>query len=123
MSDYQPEIGQAVFGQPWQRERPDTTTKGALEALRSIYDATYTSEDGFDGPFSNSGARVKSSRMEIHAYSWNDEEDHKWNLKWRDFECSWYKHFGLGLSVNRQLSPEEVPQIISDLLLEKPQEV
>lgn len=112
---YSPELGQAVFGQPWQSLEPDRLTQAAIGALAGIW---YALGDPNNDPFSNSGHRFDGDNFQVHAYSWEDEEQ-PFNLKWRDFTASWYKHANRGLSVNRQLNPDEVGEMISEFVREK----
>lgn len=99
MSDYRPEIGQAIFGQPWHRHGvPDSW----VEALGVLSDMMNDPRHG--SPFDNTGRRFDCKVFSAHAYSWDDTEVQRWNFKWRDVEISWYKYLGRGMSANMVLA-------------------
>ena len=115
MDKYEPEIGQAVFGQPHQEFAGGDLLEAALRAIESelcrvqwnLHQVDYAS------PFGNTGSRYANDVFQVEAYSWNDEVEQPWNFKWRDIEVSWYKHCGRGLSVNRRVSPDEVAEMLT----------
>jgi len=113
MKDYEPELGQAIFGQPTQRYELSSDVQIALETiqhamlLRCEYGST---------PFSNCGMRYKNDTFEANAYSWDEDEEQPYNFKWKDFEVSWYKHFRRGASMNREMSNEEAIHMLSECL-------
>lgn len=67
-------------------------------------------------PFGNSGETWECYEFKVEAYSWNDEYNQPFNFKWKDIEVSWYKYMGRGMSQNRQISPEEVGDMLDACL-------
>jgi hypothetical protein len=106
---YEPEIGQAVFGAPWQR----------LEAPRWLSEMLADLGDEIDdhhgvNPMSNSGASFANDTFESRAYYWGEDEELEDlpNFKYGDFEVSWYKHCLRGCSMNRAITQEEASAMI-----------
>lgn len=110
---YQPELGQAIFGQPTKSFTVQSQTEVALESIRW---AVSTFAPAIDDPFGNTGSRYRWSCFQVHAYSWGDDEQ-QFNFKWRDFEVSWYKYFGRGMSCNRKIKPAELQLMARECLL------
>jgi hypothetical protein len=109
---YEPELGQAVFGQPWQQYE----VKGVLDsALSSLADAWHVVRPSEENPFTNSGAQFDGELVRVHAYSWSDDEQ-PWNLLWRDVRISWYKHCGRGATVNRRVTDKEAKELFVDCM-------
>jgi hypothetical protein len=115
MSVYEPEIGQAVFGQPWKEMECPSYLDGALMSLSQAW---YVSREDDSNPFANTGANYVGAMFEAHAYDWSqrdcDCEDspcphtQPFNFKWKDLEISWYKYVGRGMSCNRIPNEAEV---------------
>lgn len=107
MSNYQPELGQAAFGQPYkERDCPDYV-EAALIMIREELERVLhnTTDSNYSNPFDNSGGEFKCEEFEACAYSWSDDEQ-LYNFKWRDIEISWYKYLGRGMSMNKKLTPQ-----------------
>jgi hypothetical protein len=110
-SRFAPELGQAMFGQPAQQLAVEgTVLASVLEALTNSWDVARPNEPN---PFSNSGHRFDGAHIQVHAYSWGDEEQ-PWNLLWRDLRISWYKHCGRSASVNRAVTDDEARELLVD---------
>lgn len=106
---YQPELGQAVFGQPWQPLECPHHLLMALECLSGLW---YELTDN-ESPFSNSGAVFECPTFRVEAYSWSDEEQ-PFNFAWRDLRISWYKYLGRGTTCNRKVSAKEAVELVSE---------
>lgn len=118
MPDFQPELGQALFGQPYKHYEVPDIWEAALTLLsyrleRVMWNVT---QKDYSSPMSNSGQRFDCPTFSAHAYSWNDEEEQPWNFRWRDVEISWYKYIGRGMSANKELSPDEASEMLMDCL-------
>lgn len=110
MTEYIPELGQALFGQPTQAFEADNLMDAAINLLADELSrvlGNITQQRPIDNPFSNSGSRFDTEGLSIHAYSWSDD-DQPWNLKCGDVEVSWYKYAGRGMSVNKPMSPNDI---------------
>jgi hypothetical protein len=106
MKRFQPELGQAAFGQrPQFLECPDylINALSVLEAMWEVFDPE-------NNPFRNNGAKHKGKTFEVEAYSWSDE-DQPYNFKWRDIKINWYKYFARSISVNREVTLAEAKNL------------
>lgn len=114
MENYEPELGQSVFGQPWKQfECPEIVVK-ALRSIRNTMELKHIGEDHGYTPFDNSGMDYRNEVFEAHAYNWNEEEEQLYNFKWKDFEVSWYKYLGRGMSQNREIKTDELLQMVKE---------
>jgi hypothetical protein len=119
MNDFQPELGQMAFGQPWQSHEVPEIMEAALGAIRDEYDRVYWNVNQKDcpSPFGNSGpeANLKTDVLEVCAYSWSDDEQ-PYNFAWRDLRISWYKYAGRGMSANMKITPDMAAQCLTECL-------
>lgn len=112
--EYEPELGQMCFGQPWQLLKISGKVERALQALQCAWNAIRRD----DNPFENTGARYDGKNFQVHAYSWNDEEEQEFNFAWRDVRVSWYKYLGRGTTINREMSDVEVAEMLHECMVE-----
>ena len=112
MQGYEPELGQAVFGQPWQELPCPEHLELALEAIRYALLVVHDID-----PFGNTGEHFKCPIFEVCAYSWSDEEQ-PFNFAYKDIRISWYKWLGRGTTVNRGVDREETIRLLRDCLQE-----
>jgi hypothetical protein len=118
MEQYQPELGQALFGQPskeyecprWMIAYLDAISHELDRVMWNIHQKTYES------PFSNTGQRFKNDVFEVQAYSWDEDEEQSYNFKWREVEISWYKHSHRGTSINMHVAPFRGIQMLNECL-------
>lgn len=110
---YQPELGQACFGQPYQEIECPRLVLNVLESLQSAW---YVLK-GNENPFGNTGARFDGEKFKAHAYSWGDDEQ-EFNFSWRDIRVSWYKYLGRSTSINRIMTDEEVREMLKECMQE-----
>jgi len=110
---YEPELGQAVFGQPSQEFAVSELLEAALGHIREELNRVLWNRLQQDcrSPFDNSSARFETEGLSIHAYDWGDD-DQPWNLKCGDIEISWYKYIGRGMSVNRAMTPDDIDRFL-----------
>lgn len=117
MSDkYEPELGQAIFGQPHKEFEVPQIWDAALESVRHTLDIVMWNihQKEYSSPFGNTGNSFKCDTFEVEAYSWNDEVEQPYNFKWRDVEISWYKYHGRGMSANKKLSPDLAAEMLKE---------
>lgn len=114
---YEPELGQSSFGQPWQKFEASSLCEAALRLIeRELGHVMWNRhQTEYESPFGNTGNRFKNDVFEVQAYSWNEEEQ-KYNFKWRDIEISWYKYLARGLSSNKDLKPDEIARMLNECL-------
>lgn len=112
--EYQPELGQMYFGQPWKQLKCPEKVQGALDSLQSAWYAAR----GNENPFSNTGAQFDGEKFKAHAYSWNDDEEQEFNFAWRDVRVSWYKCLGRGTTINREMEDAEVSEMLRECMAE-----
>ena len=48
---------------------------------------------------------------------WESDKDSKWGFKWRDVEVYWYKRIGVETMVNRQVSNDEIEEMLEECVL------
>lgn len=116
--EYEPEIGQMAFGQPSQRYAADDLLDAALSFIRQRMDVVlwnhYQREK--ESPFGNTGSRFETDGLIVEAYSWNEDVEQPFNFKRGDVEVSWYKYAGRGMSINRQMTPDDTRGLLSAAL-------
>jgi len=122
---YEPELGQMMFGQPYKRFEGSNLLEAALGLINhelcrvmwnnSVVESYEEPESEYNSPFLNTGNKYKNNVFEVEAYSWSDE-DQPFNLKWKDVEISWYKHYARGLSVNQDITPDKINQMLDECL-------
>lgn len=118
MNDYfEPELGQAVFGQPYKQYNASNLLEAALRAIDdNLCTAMWNvNQEKYNSPFSNTGNVFECDTFKVAAYSWGDDEQ-PWNFKWRGIEVSWYKYLGRGMSVNKVVTYDEVAEMLDDCL-------
>ena len=114
MKEYEPELGQAIFGQPSKEFECPEYLVALLEGIRTRIELAGGNEyqREFD-PFGDwEDAELfnrdhKDMGFEVWPYSWSDETEQKYNFKFKDIEISWYKHLGRGMSINRKITKDE----------------
>lgn len=116
--DYQPEIGQMCWGQPWQSFDGSVLLDAAVERMARSWERIMWNrlQREVDRPFNNSGASFETEGLAIRAYSWDDSDEQPWNLKCGEVEVSWYKHSWRGLSVNRPMTNDDIADFLSAAL-------
>jgi hypothetical protein len=105
MKEYEPELGQILYGQEPQEFECPTYVEAALEYLAESF--FYNKNISDENPFRNTGAQWANSVFEVNAYNWDEESNQLFNFKYKDIEISWYKYLGRGMSINREVSEEE----------------
>lgn len=119
MDKYDPELGQMIFGQPWQEFEASSLMIAALRAIGGELDRIMWNihQERYASPFGNTGNSFKEiEEFQVEAYSWNESYEQPWNFKWKDVEISWYKYCGRGTTVNREVSPLEIAQMLDACL-------
>ena len=118
MSGYKPEIGQALFGQPFKQHGVPEIAEAALAMLSAELDRVMANatQKEYDSPFSNTGNSFKNKTFEVRAYSWDESVEQPYHFKWRDIEISWYKYLGRGMSANREIDPVLAAELLMECL-------
>lgn len=116
-SEYIPELGQAGFGQPYQKYEASELLIAALNSIREELSRVYWNNNQveIDDPFDNTCGKYKNETFEVEAYSWGEKKQ-PYNFKRKDLEISWYKSLGRGTSTNRYISPYEIDEMLEDCL-------
>lgn len=114
---YQPELGQALFGQPFKEHTVPEIMDAALSFIRYRLDTVMWNihQEEYASPFGNTGNSFKNEVFEVHAYSWSDD-DQPFNFAWRDLRISWYKYLGRGMSANCDITPELASKCLVECL-------
>lgn len=119
MSEYTPEMGQAIFGQPYKQFEVPEIWVAALSAIREELDRIMWNREQreYSSPFGNTGSSFECPTFRVEAYDWDDEREQPFNFKWRNVEISWYKYLGRGMSANVELSPDLAAEMLTDCLI------
>lgn len=117
LKQYDPELGQALFGQPPQQFECPEILDAALVFIRDRLDTILWNnlQRRAESPFGNTGSKFETDGLFIEAYSWGDEEQ-PYNFKCGDIEVSWYKYLGRGMSVNRAVTSDDVSAMLERAL-------
>lgn len=119
MAEYEPELGQLIFGQPHQEYEVSEYVEAVLAMLdremERVWFNTHGHNDPYSSPFRNTSASYVTDTFEAHAYSWTDDEQ-EYNFKWRDVRISWYKYLGRGMSANVKIPPDLGAEMLDDCL-------
>jgi hypothetical protein len=116
---YSPELGQAVFGQPWQAFPVPDILDAALEAIRhEVQRVLWNLRQHEIDPFGNSAGSFRCPTFTVCAYSWNDGIAQPYNFKHpaSGLLVSWYKYMGRGMSANMDVSPDLAARILTHCL-------
>lgn len=89
----------------------------ALQEIRhQLLPQIFTSQQD---PFDNTSDEYICPVFEIKAYSWNEEENEEeqdYNFKYKDILVTWYKYLGRSTEVNREVSPQEISDMLDKCL-------
>lgn len=117
---YEPELGQMCWGNPTQELAVPEYIKSHLAWVKDELDRVMwnVNQKEYDSPFDNSGnvEGFVCDAFEAHAYDWNEDNKQPFNFKWHDLEISWYKYFGRGMSMNRDVAPDEAAAMLGECL-------
>jgi len=118
MKKYQPEIGQALFGQPTKQLECPEYVVALLESISNELGRVMWNikQEEYASPFGNTGNRFKNGTFEVQAYSWDEEVVQPFNFKWQDVEISWYKYLGRGCSINRPITKARAVAMFNDCI-------
>src|ERR1035437_799500 len=73
-------------------------------------------QESYPSPFDNTANSFKCEAFEVEAYSWNEKYEQPYNFKWREFEISWYKYFGRGMSSNIKIYNDDIEEMLKECL-------
>ena len=112
------ELGQIIF---WENRVKQYECPEYLSALLRDVDRRLCvlmwniNQEEYDSPFANSGnvEGFKNDTFEVHAFSWDNDYEQPFNFKCGDFEVSWYKYLGRGMTMNRKIAPDEAIEIFN----------
>lgn len=114
VSGFEPELGQALFGGPWETVEMEDHVRAGIDALSFLI----AGDDFARLHITNSGAEeFDNGTFELRSYCWCDGGQHPDgcppNFKYGDFEARWYKHSGRGSSQNRPVPLVEWREILA----------
>lgn len=121
MADFEPELGQMLFGQLGQQYSATTECEILIDTLRYAFEATMRSVGEkigpFDGPFSNSGAAFRCKEFGVWAYQWGDDyQPCNFYHTRTGLAISWYKYPGRSMSSNRKVMERLADQVLLSCL-------
>jgi len=104
--NYEPEMGQMGFGNPWGRYECADFVWALLSELLAVIGRVYWNRNQKEWRYIDD---PEIPGIEVRAYYWGEDEKEakKPNFKFEDIEIRWYKHPGRGMSLNRTLSEKE----------------
>lgn len=113
MSQYSPELGQAAFGAPWGEfeisEIGEAGIHYLLREMERVFWNRYQREMSTNGGDSEDWNALRSG-VEFHEYWWGDGEAPEVarpNLSFDGLNIRWYKHPGRGMTVEREITPDQ----------------
>lgn len=117
MSSFEPELGQALFGQPHKEFSVPAIWEAALAQIEKELDRVMWNRHQRDyaSPFGNTGESFECPVFSVYAYSWGDD-DQPFNFKWKGIEISWYKYLGRGMSANIELTPDLAAEMLAECI-------
>lgn len=117
---YQPEAGQICFGKTWQRFDVPDLLDAALRMIAQEIGIVLSNrmQRQVQNPFDRwATSTFDTEGLSVHGYSSvSEDEVAPWNLKCGDVEVSWYKGPWRGLSVNRQLTNDDIATFLDRAL-------
>ena len=118
MSCYEPELGQAAYGQPYKEFATPQYLIAAFIMIDEELDRVMWNihQKEYASPFDNTGASYRNNVFEIEAYSWDEDYGQPYNFKWKDLEINWYKHMQRGTNMNRETTPKEVAEMLDECI-------
>lgn len=110
--DFEPELGQAIWGQPQHCIAVPKWLATFLGCIRKLLSVTKQID-----PFGNNADYFENEVFFVESYSWDEDIEQCYNFKWHDVEISWYKYLGRGMSMNREMSVKEGVKMLIECLL------
>lgn len=123
MDSFEPELGQAAFGQPYGPHRCPAILRAALDLISKRLEylvesvLPYETREQWGNPFSNSGNTFTCPAFEVAAYSWDEEVKQEWNFRCGEIRVSWYKHSNRSPSCPEEYSPDQVAAMLDRCLV------
>lgn len=111
MSEFDPELGQSIFGQPYQEMGATDEVVAAMRLIAGSIEGAGLGEN----PGDNNGSTFINGTFQMDAYSWSEEEQ-PFNFKWKNFQVSWYKYLARSATQNRAISPRELAEMTCQCL-------
>ena len=120
MKNYEPELGQAIFGCPTsQYQCPEFIEAGLNYLAEEIERVEWNNtQKEYEAPTANNGEEYKTDVFEMRAYEWGEDETQQQlpNFKCGNFEVRWYKYCGRGMSMNRKIDANKFFKLVDKCL-------
>ena len=124
MSEFEPELGQALFGQSPQTYKCDEFFIVALGSIAANLEHMFWTKHKKDNmsPFENNGMAFKCKEFGVWAYDWsviyNDIGEQPYNFfhPKTGIKVSWYKYFARSISCNKKPTKEEIIVMTKDCI-------
>ncbi len=110
MSDFKPIVNQLIHEQPFQRFEAPRLLYAALEWISKELKFVLWNrmQREVANPFhKDQRTRFETEGLAIHGCDRDDPDQH-WNLKCDDLEISWYRHSWCCVSVNREMTNDDI---------------
>lgn len=120
MNKYEPELGQAMFGNSTSEHGCPEFVEAGLRHLASEIERVEWNRTGqsYEAPTGNNGGKYDTDVFRMRAYYWGDDEElvNAPNFVCDGLEVRWYKYLGRGMSMNRRIDANEFYQLIDRCL-------
>lgn len=119
MTEYQPELGQMCFGQPYRQFAVPEIMESVMRTISDEMDRVFWNmrQKEYDSPFNNSGASFRCPTFTAVSYSWGDEgQPYNFKHQKSGLTISWYKWSGRGASADREITPDLAAEVLTDCL-------
>lgn len=120
MEKYEPELGQAFFGNPTKEYAAPEFVIAMIKHLANEIERVEwnLTEKEYDAPITNNGGEYRTDVFEMRAYYWGDDEETGAlpNFKCGDVEVCWYKHLSRGTTINKEIDENEFSEIMEKCL-------
>lgn len=116
---YAPELGQAMFGQPWRHHCVPALMSAALDAIGYEIERVVgnVQQKQFTSPRSNSATAFSCAVFGMWAYDWGDEtQPCNFHHLPTGLIVNWYKYGGRGESANMEITPDLASRVLEDCL-------
>lgn len=120
-SVYEPELGQMMFGRAsFQTTCPEILDAALMSVSHEMRRVLWNLRQHEVDPFGNSYDAFRCDAFGVWSYDWSDEDEaeqpYNFACPKHEIALRWYKYFGRGMSVSRDVSPGEVSDMLIYLL-------
>lgn len=119
MPEYQPELGQVCFGQPYKQFTVPEIMEAVMRAISDEMERVFWNlrQIEYNSPFNNTGESFRCPTFTAVSYSWGDGgQPYNFKHQKSGLLISWYKWSGRGASADREITPDIAAEVMADCL-------